>query len=119
MKVPVRAAFGRHPRLAILGPLEARLQRFDLTILGGLNEGTWPRRAGADPWFSRPMRATLGLEQPERSIGLAAHDFAMLAAGPRVLLTRALKADGAPTIASRWLQRLTQLTQRPGTGTTR
>ena len=82
MKAPVRAAFGRHPRLAILGPLEARLQRFDLTILGGLNEGTWPRGAGADPWFSRPMRATLGLEQPERSIGLSAHDFAMLAAGP-------------------------------------
>jgi ATP-dependent helicase/nuclease subunit B len=111
MKTPVRAAFGRHPRLAILGPLEARLQHFDLTILGGLNEGAWPRAAGADPWFSRPMRATLGLEQPERSIGLSAHDFAMLAAGPCVLLTRSLKADGAPTIASRWLQRLEQLTQ--------
>ncbi|HEY8254019.1 MAG TPA: double-strand break repair protein AddB [Rhizomicrobium sp.] len=109
MKAPVRAAFGRHPRLAILGPLEARLQRFDLTILGGLNEGSWPGATSADPWFSRPMRATLGLEQPERSIGLAAHDFAMLAAGPCVLLTRSLKADGAPTVASRWLQRLTQL----------
>ena len=111
MKVPVRTAFGRHPRLAILGPLEARLQRFDLVVLGGLNEGTWPRAAGADPWFSRPMRATLGLEQPERGIGLSAHDFAMLAAGPCVLLSRALKADGAPTIASRWLQRLLQLTR--------
>jgi ATP-dependent helicase/nuclease subunit B len=109
MKLPVRAAFGRHPRLAILGPLEARLQRFDLTVLGGLNEGTWPRGAGADPWFSRPMRKTLGLEQPERGIGLSAHDFAMLAAGPGVLLTRALKVDGAPSTASRWLQRLEQL----------
>jgi ATP-dependent helicase/nuclease subunit B len=111
MKTPVRAAFGRHPRLAVLGPLEARLQRFDLIVLGGLNEGSWPQGAGTDPWFSRPMRASLGLEQPERSIGLSAHDFAMLAAGPRVLLTRALKADGAPTIASRWLQRLEQLTR--------
>ena len=110
MKVPVRTAFGRHPRLAILGPLEARLQRFDLVVLGGLNEGTWPRSPGTDPWFSRPMRATLGLEQPERGIGLSAHDFAMLAAGPSVLLSRALKADGTPTIASRWLQRLTQFT---------
>jgi ATP-dependent helicase/nuclease subunit B len=110
MKVPVRTAFGRHPRLAILGPLEARLQRFDLTILGGLNEGSWPQAAGHDPWFSRPMRKTLGLEQPERSIGLSAHDFAMLAASPCVLLSRSLKADGAPTIASRWLQRLQQLT---------
>jgi ATP-dependent helicase/nuclease subunit B len=111
MKTPVRAAFGRHPRLAILGPLEARLQHFDLTILGGLNEGAWPQGAGTDPWFSRPMRATLGLEQPERSIGLSAHDFAMLAAGPNVLLTHSLKAEGTPTIASRWLQRLQQLTQ--------
>ena len=111
MKTPVRAAFGRHPRLAILGPLEARLQHFDLTVLGGLNEGAWPQGANTDPWFSRPMRTTLGLEQPERSIGLSAHDFAMLAAGPNVLLTRSLKAEGTPTIASRWLQRLQQLTQ--------
>lgn len=111
LKIPVRTAFGQHPRLAILGPLEARLQHFDLTILGGLNEGSWPASATADPWFSRPMRKSLGLEQPERGIGLSAHDFAMLAAGPCVLLTRALKADGAPTIASRWLQRLEQLTR--------
>ena len=109
MGVPVRGGFGRHPRLAILGPLEARLQRFDLIILGGLNEASWPEHAGADPWFSRPMRAALGLEQPERRIGLAAHDFAGLAAQPNVLLTRSQKADGAPTIPSRWLQRLEQL----------
>jgi ATP-dependent helicase/nuclease subunit B len=60
------------------------------------------------------MRASLGLEQPERGIGLSAHDFAMQAAGPRVLLSRALKADGTPTIASRWLQRLMQLTRGLG-----
>ncbi|MDE2265303.1 MAG: double-strand break repair protein AddB [Alphaproteobacteria bacterium] len=107
----VRPAFGRHPRLAILGPLEARLQHFDLVVLGGLNEGSWPASASNDPWFSRPMRQTMGLEQPERAIGLSAHDFAALAAGPRVVLTRALKADGAPTVASRWIQRLEQLTK--------
>ncbi len=106
---PVRSAFGQHPRLSILGPLEARLQSFDFTVLGGLNENAWPRGAAADPWFSRPMRETLGLEQPERALGLSAHDFAMLAAGPEVLLTRARKADGAPTVPSRWLQRLEQL----------
>jgi ATP-dependent helicase/nuclease subunit B len=111
---PVRPAFGRHPRLAILGPLEARLQSFDVVVLGGLNEGTWPSAATADPWLSRPMRQTLGLEAPERAIGLAAHDFATLAAGPRVFLTRALKVEGAPTVASRWLQRLEQLTKGLG-----
>ena len=114
LEVPVRPPYGRHPRLAILGPLEARLQHFDLVILGGLNEGSWPASAADDPWFSRPMRSTLGLEQPERAIGLSAHDFASLAAGPRVVLTRALKAEGTPTVASRWVQRLVQLARGLG-----
>ena len=109
MQVPVRPEFGRRRAVSILGPLEARLQRFDLTILGGLNEGIWPDPAPADPWFSRPMRQVLGLEQPERLIGLAAHDFTALASGPEVLFTRARKKDGAPIIASRWLQRILQL----------
>jgi len=110
----VRSMRGRHPALAILGPLEARLQSFDLAVLGGLNEGTWPAAAAADAWLSRPMRKTLGLEQPERRIGLSAHDFAALAAGPRVVLTRAQKAEGSPTIAARWWQRLEQLTRGLG-----
>ena len=37
--VTVRSKFGQHPRLNIWGPLEARLQHSDLTILSGLNEG--------------------------------------------------------------------------------
>ena len=43
-ETPVRTPYGGHPRLAIYGALEARLQRADLTILGGLNEGVWPGR---------------------------------------------------------------------------
>jgi ATP-dependent helicase/nuclease subunit B len=108
-EIPVRPAYGSHPRLAILGPLEARMQSFDLTVLGSLNEGSWPMAAAVDPWFSRPMRRTLGLEQLEARLGLSAHDFATLAAGKTVLLTRAAKADGSPAVASRWLQRLDQL----------
>jgi ATP-dependent helicase/nuclease subunit B len=57
------------------------------------------------------MRNALGLESPERAIGLAAHDFATLAAMPEVRFTRALKVDGTPTVESRWLQRLKQLTK--------
>jgi ATP-dependent helicase/nuclease subunit B len=113
-ETPVRPAYGLHPRLSILGPLEARLQSFDVTILGGLNEGTWPRAVAADPWLSRPMRAEMGLESPERAIGLSAHDFASFAARPRVILTRATKAEGAQTIAARWLQRLQQFSKGLG-----
>ena len=110
----VRPAYGRHPRLAILGAQEARLLHFDLVILGGLNEGTWPGDAAIDPWLSRPMRQQLGLEAPERRIGQAAHDFATLASGAQVLLTRALRQEGAPTNASRWLLRIEQLAKGLG-----
>jgi len=103
---PVRPHLGAHPRLAILGPLEARLQHVDLMVLGGLVEGTWPADAAADPWMSRPMRAAFGLEAPERRIGLAAHDVAQALAAPRVVLTRAERVDGTPTVPSRWLTRL-------------
>lgn len=103
---PVRPRYGLHPRLAILGPLEARLQHHDLMILGGLNEGTWPPEAAADPWMSRPMRAAFGLPSPERQIGLSAHDFAQALGAERVVLTRSERVDGTPTVPSRWLLRL-------------
>jgi ATP-dependent helicase/nuclease subunit B len=104
--VAVRPRYGRHPRLAVLGPLEARLQRADLLILGGLNEGTWPAAPPPDPWMSRPMRAEFGLFAHERRIGLAAHDFVQAFMAPQVLLTRAQRIGGAPTVPARWLQRL-------------
>ncbi|ARJ64853.1 double-strand break repair protein AddB [Magnetospirillum sp. ME-1] len=104
--VAVRSSWDHHPRLFIWGPLEARLQHADLLILGGLNEGTWPAAAEADPWMSRPMRAAFGLAPPERRIGLAAHDFAQGAAAPRVVLSRSARVDGTPTVPSRWLMRL-------------
>jgi ATP-dependent helicase/nuclease subunit B len=110
----VRPPYNRQKRLAILGPLEARLLDFDLVVLGGLNEGTWPREAATDPWLSRPMRAQLGLDPPERRTGLSAHDFATLAASRSVLMTRALKDAGAPTVASRWVLRVQQLAKGLG-----
>ena len=57
----VRPAYGRHPRLAIWGLMEARLQQADLLVLGGLNEGTWPGPAAYDPWMSRQMRREFGI----------------------------------------------------------
>ena len=102
----VRPRYGRHPRLNIWGPLEARLQHADLLILGGLNEATWPPEPAADPWMSRPMREKFGLPPAERRIGLAAHDFTQAFAAPRVALVRAARRDGAPSVPSRWLTRL-------------
>ncbi|MBB4632199.1 double-strand break repair protein AddB [Sphingosinicella soli] len=104
--VAVRPPFGKHPRLAIYGLLEARLQRADLMILGGLNEGVWPGGDPFDPWIPPAIRRRLGLPETERAIGLAAHDFVLAAAAPHVLLTRARRDASAPTVASRFWLRL-------------
>jgi ATP-dependent helicase/nuclease subunit B len=95
-----------HPRVRIFGLLESRLQAVDRIVLGGLNEGTWPPDTQSDPWLSRPMRADLGLNLPELRVGLSAHDFAQGLGAPEVVLTRAAKQGGAPTVSSRFLQRL-------------
>ncbi len=107
----VRPRYGEHPRLFILGPVEARLQQADWTILAGLNEGVWPAPPEPDPWLSRPMRKALGLKSPEARLGQEAHDFYSLASAPWVLLTRALRQDGTPTVPARWLSRLDTVLQ--------
>ncbi len=101
-----RPKYGSHPRLSILTPMEARMQDFDVVILGGMNEGSWPPMIEAGPWMSRPMRKNFGLPLPEKQIGQSAHDFAQVLHAPNVILTRSLKIDGTATIASRWLMRL-------------
>jgi ATP-dependent helicase/nuclease subunit B len=104
--VVVRPLYGAHPRLAIWGLIEARLQRADLMILGGLNEGGWPPRPGEEPWMSRKMRGDFGLMPFEARVGLTAQDFALAASAPEILLMRAERVDGAPTVPARWLSRL-------------
>ncbi len=105
----VRPRVPVHPRLAIWGPFEARLQQPDVIVLGSLNDGTWPETADPGPWLNRPMRQALGLPSPEAKLGQAAHDFTMLLGAGTVYLTRAEKIDGVPTVPSRWLMRLEAL----------
>lgn len=112
--IAVRPAYGLHPRLMILGQLEARLVEADVMILSGLNENTWPPDPGIDPWMSRPMRKTFGLPPLERGIALSAHDFAQAFGAKKVVMTRSVRVDGTPTVPSRWLQRLDTVLQASG-----
>jgi ATP-dependent helicase/nuclease subunit B len=105
-EVSVRPPQGGHPRLAIYGLLEARLQAADVVILGGLNEGTWPAAPAPDPWLAPRIRADLGLPGLDRRIGLAAHDFVQALGAPEVLITRARRDARSPAIASRFWLRL-------------
>ena len=108
--IAIRPPQGGHPRVSIWGLIEARLQQADLLILGGLNEGSWPAATAADPWLSPRVRRELGLADPERRVGLAAHDLATALGASDVLLTRAVRDARSATIASRFLLRLQAMT---------
>ncbi|MFC4624488.1 double-strand break repair protein AddB [Daeguia caeni] len=97
---------GGHPRVFVWGALEARLQTIDTIVIGSLNEGSWPAKTRNDPFMSRPMKSMIALDPPERRTGLSAHDFQMALGMDHVVLTRSQRMDNAPTVASRWLQRL-------------
>jgi ATP-dependent helicase/nuclease subunit B len=102
----VRPPYGGHPRIFIWGLLEARLQRADLLVLGGLNEGVWPALPAPDPWLPPKVRASLKMPTLDFRIGLAAHDFASALGAPEVLITRARRDSKSPTVESRFLLRL-------------
>lgn len=106
----VRLAYGGHPRIFIWGLLEARLQRADLIVLGGLNETVWPAAPAPDPWLAPKIRSKLGLSTLEYRVGLAAHDFASALGAPKVLITRARRDAKSPTVASRLWLRLEAMT---------
>lgn len=108
-----RSPYGTHPRLAILSPVEARLQHFDTVILGGMNEGSWPDLVSS-PWMSRPMSKHFGLPTQEHHTGMAAHDFMQCCHAEKVFITRALKMDGVPTLPSPFLYRLDTLLKAAG-----
>jgi ATP-dependent helicase/nuclease subunit B len=102
----VRLSYGQHPRVHILGLIEARMLSFDHVVLAGLNEGTWPEAPMLDPWMSPNMRVRFGLPSPYQHLGQTAHDFVQLASQPRVTLLRCERNGGTPTNPSRWLLRV-------------
>ena len=88
----VRDPVTPHPTVMIWGTLEARVQGADLVILGGLNEGSWPKAPTPDPWLNNHMRQSAGLLLPERQIGLSAHDFQQAVAVKKVWITRSIRS---------------------------
>ncbi|WP_353203474.1 double-strand break repair protein AddB [Sphingomonas sp.] len=108
-EIAVRPPQGGHPRLAIYGLIEARLQTADLMILGGLNEGMWPGLPAPDPWLAPRIRTELGLPGLDRGVGVAAHDLAQALGAPAALMTRARRGGTQPAIASRFWLRLQAL----------
>jgi ATP-dependent helicase/nuclease subunit B len=113
-RIPVREIKNAGTRLSILGLLEARLVHPESIILGGLNEGIWPRLPDPGPWLNRPMRDVFGMQQPERNIGQSAHDFVQAFGAPHVFLTWARRDGMDPAIPSRWILRLQTILKAAG-----
>ena len=83
---PGGAARRRSPalRVRILGLARSAPDRKAIAWCSAdLVEGAWPPESRTDAWLSRPMRLELGLDLPERRIGLSAHDFAQCSARAR------------------------------------
>lgn len=108
-RVAVRPPWGGHPRVAIYGLLEARMSRADLVICGGLVEGVWPGSATPDPLVPPAVLRALGVPGADFRIGLAAHDLAAALGAPEVVLSYALRDDGAPVVPSRFVLRVRAL----------
>ena len=104
--ITVHAAQQSHPRLAILGAVESRMQTADHLIIAGFNEGNWPPQPHSDPWMNSDMRKAVGLPPHNWRTSLSAHDVYMAICNPKVTITRATRQNDAATIPSRWLQRM-------------
>lgn len=104
-----RTVYSQHPRVRLLGPIEAHLETADTVILADLNEGSFPKETIADPFFNRTMRKVLALTLPEEALGREAHMFSSCLGKSRVILSRALKKEGKQQTCSRWLLRLRAL----------
>jgi ATP-dependent helicase/nuclease subunit B len=102
----LNAAANTAGRLAIYGLPESRMMSVDVAILGGLNETIWPEQPDPGPWLNRTMRDAFKLQQPERVIGLTAHDLCENLGHRRVFLTWSKRAGKEPLVPSRWILRL-------------
>lgn len=110
----VRTSYGTHPRLSILGPIEARLCHYDYIIVGEFNEGIWPKAVNADMWMSRPMKLDFGFSLPEKNIGILAADLCGFLSAEHVIITRSERVDGVPMNKSRWLLRMETVLKAAG-----
>lgn len=97
---------GAHPRIAMLTPVEARMQQFDRVVLANMQEGIWPSTPAPNPWLNLAASEALGLPGAAESISRTAHDVLMLASAGEVFLTYPKRDQGAPTTRSRFIERV-------------
>jgi ATP-dependent helicase/nuclease subunit B len=99
----------RDPGLGLLvtGHLEARLERFDMLVIGGLADGSLPRRPTRPVFLGGRAREALGLPGRRDSLDADSELFLRLLHGaPKVALTWPAEDGGQPVLPSSLLERL-------------
>lgn len=95
-----------HPGIAMLTPVEARLQRFDRVLLANMQDVLWPGLVRPSAWLNLAQRQQLGLPSPEEHASLMAHDVLLLGSHAEVFFTWPAREQGSPTTRSRFIERL-------------
>ena len=98
-----------HPRIHLLTPVEARLQRFDRVIFANMVDDLWPSNTAPNPWLNLAASEALGLPAAAERVSLMAHDVLMLGSYGEVFLTYPRRTGGSPTTRSRFIERLLTL----------
>lgn len=98
--------YSLYPSISIISPSEGRLINYDLVIIPRLNEGQFPTHTSSDPWMSKSMRHSFGLNAKEEIIGANCYDFVQYLNSKEVILLRSQKENGVPTTKSKFLLKL-------------
>ena len=84
-------------------PLEARLRKIDVMILGDLTENSWPQNS-SNPWICENLRQTLDLPSSLTHQGLSYLDFLMLSKSAKsCIITHSILKNGTAQTPSRFL----------------
>ena len=105
----VRRPETRDVRVHIYGPLEARCSRPTAWCWAASTKAPGRRRRAAIRGCRGRCGGSLASIRRSGASGLSAHDFAQALGRAKVILTRAQKVGGAPTVTSRFVQRLAAL----------
>lgn len=86
-------------RVQILPTVEARLMNFDLTVIGAMNEGFFPKFDQED-WLSKRIASQLNLLHENKRFSQASYDFTNYLGNSRLILSRAINGFSSQNIES-------------------
>ncbi len=95
----------------ILPTIEARQLNHDLAIISSLNEGSLPE-ISAENWLGKKIKKDLKIDKSSKQIGINAYDFCNHFCNSRVILTRSINSNNAPTTPSRFILKLQSLAKK-------